>query len=531
MKKFAIMILSLGIAGAAFAVEPSNPPSENSGATALDSDEQVKQYRRAREDLAGDSYRPLYHFSPPGHDLHDPAGLCFWRGKYHLFYLYNPPGVTWGRGHAVSDDLVHWRDLPMLPTEIRGGTGQVCVDDDRVIMGYAGPTHADVSLATASDDHLINWKVVPGSPVMAGTVNDNYMWREGEQYLMLVRTPDWWKETPEQRWNPNSEYLKGKATLDLYRSADLASWNSVGTFLKDGYFTEPGEDAGCANFLPLGNGKHLLLFFSHKRAGQYYIGHYDRETFRFEPGTHGRMNYGPVKRDSLHAPSGFVDPQGRCIALWNMIGRIPILTLPRQLSVNWEAPRRAVDYLNPLTIEPIEELKRLRFNPVEIGETMIPANGETVLEGVNGKAMELRIEIDPMKAREVGIHVLRSPDGREKTKISLFMQGWARNPNMRELMIDVTEASLSPGVQSRSPEIGPLYLEDGKALRLRVFIDRSVVEVFANGRQCLTLRTYPSLADSTGVSVFARGNEAKLVSLAAWQMRSIWPELKNKEGK
>jgi beta-fructofuranosidase len=65
---------------------------------------------------------------------------------------------------------------------------------------------------------------------------------------------------------------------------------------------------------------------------------------------------------------------------------------------------------------------------------------------------------------------------------------------------------------------------------LRVFIDRSVVEVFANGRQCLTLRTYPSLEESKGVSVFARGSEAKLVSLTAHQMRSIWPELKAKEG-
>jgi beta-fructofuranosidase len=59
-------------------------------------------------------------------------------------------------------------------------------------------------------------------------------------------------------------------------------------------------------------------------------------------------------------------------------------------------------------------------------------------------------------------------------------------------------------------------LEDGELLRLRVFIDRSVVEVFANGRQCLTLRTYPSREDSTGVSVFARGNEGKLVSLNAY---------------
>lgn len=67
-------------------------------------------------------------------------------------------------------------------------------------------------------------------------------------------------------------------------------------------------------------------------------------------------------------------------------------------------------------------------------------------------------------------------------------------------------------------------------MKLRVFIDRSIIEVFANGRQCLTLRAYPTLKDSTGVSVFARGGGARLVSLNAWQMRSIWPELKSQEG-
>jgi len=64
---------------------------------------------------------------------------------------------------------------------------------------------------------------------------------------------------------------------------------------------------------------------------------------------------------------------------------------------------------------------------------------------------------------------------------------------------------------------------------MRIFIDHSIIEVFANDRQSLTLRAYPTRQDSIGVSVFARGSEAKLVSLDAYQMKSIWPELKDKE--
>ena len=445
--------------------------------------------------------------------------MCFWQGKYHLFYLYSPPGVKWGRGHAVSEDLVNWRDLPMVNPAVQGGTGQVWADDDKVILGYAAPRHGAVSLAIASDPLLTNWVEHPDNPVQQPG-NDNYIWQEDGTYYLTQR-----KHSFDGR-----PYLGGRTTLEILRSNDLTNWEPLGNLFEDGFFTEPGEDCGCNNCLPIGNGKHAVIFFSHKRAGQYYIGTFDREQGRFTIENHGRMNYGPVLLGSLHAPSAFVDPDGRAIGIWNILeNRTPwteIMSLPRRLSLNDSGA-----FLNPLRIEPVTELEALRFDPVRIEGESIPANGEKVLQGVRGKAVELEAVIDPKKSREVGLHVLRSPGGEEQTTITLYMHGWPRRPNCRELAIDVSRASLDPSICSRSPEIGPLYLEKGELLRLRVFIDRSVVEVFANGRQCLTLRTYPSREDSTGVSVFARGNEARLVSLTAWQMRSIWPELKTKEGK
>ena len=55
--------------------------------------------------------------------------------------------------------------------------------------------------------------------------------------------------------------------------------------MEDAFFAEPGEDAAVPNFWPIGNGRHMLLLFSHKRAGRYYIGRYDTETHRFTPET------------------------------------------------------------------------------------------------------------------------------------------------------------------------------------------------------------------------------------------------------
>jgi beta-fructofuranosidase len=404
----------------------------------------------------------------------------------------------------------------MLPAGIHGGTGQVWVDTDRVILGVAGS-----KIAAASDPLLQSW-----TEHAVNTGGDNYLWREGGDYY-LVR--------------PRHGRL---TTLELLRSPDLVQWEPLGDFLADGHYTDPGTDCSCPNLLDLGNGRRLLLFFAHNQGPQYYIGAADLRQGRFTIEEHGRMNYGPVMRGSLHAPSGFVGPDGRCIALWNVFecrvqedfcgARGGLMSLPRRLSLNRQSTGGGFDKreLNPLCIEPIEELASLRLPPVRVRDVSVPANGEVVLSGIRGKAMELEAVVDPRQAREVGLRVLRSPHGEEQTTIALSLHAWAWpwKGNRRELVLDVSQASLSPAVASRTPEVGPLYLPDGEPLRLRVFVDRSIVEVFANGRQCLTLRAYPTREDSTGVSVFARGSEASLLSLDAYPMKSIWPELKGEEG-
>ena len=460
-----------------------------------------------------------------------------------MFYLFSTHNLLWARGHAVSDDLVHWQDLPLAiwvnqdyevtkNWRISGlGTGQVWAGEDQVIMGYVGTGHASACLAMARDPLLVEWKKHPRNPVIQPG-NDNFVWREGEFYYLTSR----WGG-PANAHSPDYQRKSGgRTTLELHRSRDLTTWESLGKLFEDRHYTDPGEDCACNSFLPIGKGKHLVLFYSHKRSAQYYLGTYDREQHRFTIENHGRMTYGRNgsvgEFGSLHAPSAFIGPQGRCLGIWNIRENRPqegwrqIISLPRKLSVNEKGSS-----VNPLCIEPIEEMKRLRFDPVRIENVTIPANGEKVLGGIKGKAMELEAVIDPLKAREVGLHVLRSPNGEEQTTLTLFVHARPNKPGCQKLAIDVSRASVDPVVKSRPPEIGPLYLKDGEPLRLRVFIDRSIVEVFANGRQCLTLRTYPSREDSTGVSLFARGSEARLVALNAYQMRSIWTELKHKEGK
>ena len=113
--------------------------------------------------MADDPYRPIYHYVNPEGTLNDPNGLCFWQGRWHLFYqAYPPEDPRQHWGHAVSDDLIHWRDLPLAiypNPEDRCYSGATLVEKDRVIAMYHG-TRVGNMVAVSSDPLLLNWMKV-----------------------------------------------------------------------------------------------------------------------------------------------------------------------------------------------------------------------------------------------------------------------------------------------------------------------------------------------------------------------------------
>jgi beta-fructofuranosidase len=74
----------------------------------------------------------------------------------------------------------------------------------------------------------------------------------------------------------------------------------------------------------------------------------------------------------------------------------------------------------------------------------------------------------------------------------------------------------------RAPETAQVYLAPDEPLNLRIFIDKSVVEVFANEKQCLAIRVYPERDDSVGIALRSQGEDSYLLSLDAWQMGNIY---------
>ena len=193
-----------------------------------------------------------------------------------------------------------------------------------------------------------------------------------------------------------------------------------------------------------------------------------------------------------------------------------VMTLPRVLSLEADGT---------LGIRPVSEIEALRSNPRSASACELPANTDMVLDIPGGKAIEIEAEIDPGTAREVCLSVLALAGRRRADRhprllsdgTHWFGQYGKQRPCV--LAVDTTRASLREDVQARPPETGPFLLSEGEPLRLRVFVDRSLVEVFANDRQCLTLRTYPSRADSDMLALRAQGAAAKLQTLKVWDLQ------------
>ncbi len=164
----------------------------------LKTDPQIIFFQQNRKKLDKDPHRPIYHFSSPESVLHDPNGLCFWRGKWHLFYQYIPVRdfrQHWG--HAVSDDLIHWKDLPVAiypNPEKMVYSGSTYVEKDRVIAMYNG-VGIGTMIAVSKDPLLLNWEKI-AIPALSKTSKDNkklpyyvgdaFLWKENNDYYSIT---------------------------------------------------------------------------------------------------------------------------------------------------------------------------------------------------------------------------------------------------------------------------------------------------------------------------------------------------------
>ena len=472
-------------------------------------------------------HAPRYHFIAPesrrGYPF-DPNGAIFWKGRYHLFYIFQDVNLPHGGhcwGHASSDDLLHWTFHPTALAPNKGDpdtgifSGGAFVNKEGVPTIIYHGVGAGTCIATAEDDDLIKWKKSPHNPVIPipkegsigwGVYNvfDPHGWVEDDTYYVILGG----------RVKPYDI----RDTAYLFKSQDMIHWEYIRPFYSPNpHWTGEGEDCACPDFFKLGD-RHVLLCISHPRGTRCYLGRYQDGTFI--PEEHLRMNF---PGGACFAPESLIDDKGRRIFwAWALDQqkegeKLGVMTMPRVLSLS---------ETGSLRIDPPREFDTLRKNCRQRENIRIDAETEIPLDEIKGDCMEIMLSVETPKSGQFGLVVRRSPDGAEQTVIIVdTFEG--------SLKIDTTRSSLNENICRPFPMLhsdkkrdisiqkAPFALESGEILKLRVFLDKSILEVFANSRQCLTQRIYPTRNDSASVALFSRGGHSKLRILQAWDIAEI----------
>lgn len=477
----------------------------------------VEQLSGMREQLSADRHRPQYHVTPPANWLNDPNGLIHWNGEFHVFYQYNPGGpyhdtIHWG--HAVSDDLVHWEDRPVALTPSpdgpdRDGCWSGCAfDDDGTvrIMYTGGRDRLQLPcLATAADEDLNGWEKNPENPII-DTLPVNPPLRSTDEWKAEFRDHNVWRDGDTWYQLIGSGVDDGGGTALLYSSTDdeLRQWHYEGPILTG----DPEQDGAmweCPELLDLG--EKQLLHISNYDEVRYYLGTYEDGTFETE--RTAQLDYG-----DFYAPQSMRADDGR-ILTWGWIWEA------RDESAQWDAgwsgalslPRELdLDENGRLRQRPARELESLREHQIHTGGRSL--QNQWLDLDTSDLSYELSAEIKLDDAEAFEIVIAESPDGEERTPI--------RYTRDSELVVDRSHSSLDERA-SKAPDRMPIAPVD-EPLSLRLFVDGSVVELFANERHCLTTRIYPTREDSNNLSLHAKGGTVELLNLDVWKLGSGWVE-------
>ncbi|GAB5490219.1 MAG: hypothetical protein Phog2KO_04340 [Phototrophicaceae bacterium] len=264
---------------------------------------------RQQRPKTNDPLRPSFHFTAPNNWLNDPNGLIQWKGTYHLFYQHNPSDSEWGLihwGHAVSDDLVHWQDMPIALTPTpdsydEAGVWSGClVDDDGVATilytGVRGGVyeHQTLCIATSTDDDLARWQKYEGNPITIDMpqdltysgFRDPYVWKQDGLWKMVI----------------GAGAKDGCETVLLYEGETLYNWRYVSPLYmnadKNDYVYE------CPNFFQLGDKWVMIVSIMPTSHVEYVVGLFWNN--HFIPESHGKLGNYP-----LYAPLTFLDENNR----------------------------------------------------------------------------------------------------------------------------------------------------------------------------------------------------------------------------
>ncbi|BAF07540.1 sucrose:sucrose 1-fructosyltransferase [Oryza sativa Japonica Group] len=511
--------------------------------------------------------RTGFHFQPERNWMNDPNGPVYYKGWYHLFYQYNPDGAVWGNkiawGHAVSRDLVHWRHLPlaMVPDQwydVNGvWTGSATtLPDGRLAMLYTGSTNASVQvqcLAVPSDPDdplLTNWTKYHANPVLypPRTIGDRDF-----------RDPTTaWRDPSDGDWRivigSKDEHHAGIAVV--YRTADFVTYDLLPGLLHRVEATGMWE---CIDFYPVAGGEGVdmteAMYARNKgvvhvmkasmdddRHDYYALGRYDPARNAWTPldaaadvGIGLRYDWG-----KFYASKTFYDPAKRRRVLWGWVGETDseradvakgwasLQSIPRTVELDTKTGSNLLQW-------PVEEVETLRTNSTDFGGITVDYASVFPLNLHRATQLDILAEfqLDPLAVDAVleadvgyncstsggaagrgalgpfGLLVLADKRHRgdgEQTAVYFYVAKGSDGGVTTHFCQDESRSSHADDIVKRVVgNVVPVL--DGETFSLRVLVDHSIVESFAQGgRSTATSRVYPTEAIYANAGVFLFNN-------------------------
>ncbi len=477
-----------------------------------------------------EKFRPVFHHTPLYGWMNDPNGMFYKDGVWHLYYQWNPYGSKWQNmawGHSSSKDLLTWEHHPVAIEANGLGTvfsGSSVVDvkntagfgENAVVALY---TSADVSqiqsLAHSTDDGQ-RFEIYPANPVI--TLDSE------------ARDPNMFWDADNNCWVLSLAHAIDHEML-FFTSPDLKDWTLQSSFGKGS-----GAQGGvweCPDLFKLkvdGTDEEKWVLVCNINPGgpfggsatQYFIGDFDGKTFRADTDVSGNiptkwMDYG---KDHYATVSWSDSPDNRRTLIgwmsnWQYAAEVPTIqyrsanTLPREAGLF-----KAADGQIYMSSAPSPELIALRDRQVvKINNKSVGKKArEFSLPVTNDGVCEILLDIDCKKSVSVDIKI----SNKENECVTLIY-----NIPDHTLSFDRRESGIVDfSLDFPAVTVAPTFENDNK-IALRIFIDKSSMEVFGNdGKFVMTNLVFPTEPYST-LSISAHGGSAKIRSLKVFSIKEL----------
>ena len=448
---------------------------------------------KGSDDLYMERYRPQFHFTSRRGWNNDPNGLVYHKGEYHLFYQHNPYGWNWGNmhwGHAVSTDLVHWRELGEAIRPDALGTifsGSAVVDGEDTAGFQAGDANSLVCIYTSAGDQVK--PQVPHTQSIAFSTDSGRTFTkfEGNPVVDHIvganRDPKVIWHEPTQKWIM-ALYLD-KNDFALLSSPDLKNWTRLSILQISGA-------SECPDIfeLPVDGNPQDTRWVFWAANGSHLIGSFDGENFT--PETEVLQAYAGGTAYAAQTYSGILESDGRRIQIPWLRCAMTGMPFNQQMGFPVELTLRAAEDGVRLHSEPVKEIEAIHGREWTWKSRSVEP-GQNLLEGIEGELFDIQGDITIGKAAELGFVIRGIPVVYDAGKGTLTCQDYS----------------------------APLETEQGQ-IRIRILVDRASIEIFGNGGRLYMPIGLLVPENEKSLQLFVQGGSALIDALSIHEVESIW---------